>query len=282
MNYRNLISLGVAAAVLLGAIGASRTASADLIAAYSFNEGSGTTLLNVGTAGSVLDGTISGASWSAGKHGGALSFNGTSDYAVIADNAALNFTSSQSFTAMAWFYVDPTQRSLSAWHTLFVHGRDIAQSTGSSNMWGSYYNTDNGDRATFSGAANNWLSIFGPASTGAWHNIAIVQDVTNSQERLYVDGSLAATNAGTENHNGGGKLYFGAWLDGSTFMEGFTGKLDDFRLYNTALSASDITTTMATEVPEPSACMLSASCLLSLLACAWRKRKRLSPCMKVR
>lgn len=272
--YRpNLFSVGVAAMVLFGAIGMSRTASAELVAAYSFDEGSGTTLHNLGTAGSVLNGNISGASWSGGTHGGALSFNGTSDYAVVADNAALNFTSAQSFTAMAWVYIDPTQQSPPTWHTMFVHGRDKAALTETSNMWGSFDNTDSGDRATFSGANNSWLSLYGSASTGAWHNIAIVQDVASNKELLYVDGSVVATQDGTANHNDGGSLYFGAWLDGSTFHEGFTGKLDDFRLYNTALSANAITTAMASAVPEPSTLMLLTACLFSLLAYAWRKRK---------
>ena len=61
----------------LFAVGSTRAATPGLVAAYSFNEGSGTTVGDASGTGN--NGTTSNTTWSAsGKYGGALSFNGTS------------------------------------------------------------------------------------------------------------------------------------------------------------------------------------------------------------
>jgi PKD repeat protein len=62
----------------------SPTPAASLVAAYSFNEGSGTTVTDVSGYGN--HGTITGATWTtAGKFGAALSFNGTSNWVTVND-----------------------------------------------------------------------------------------------------------------------------------------------------------------------------------------------------
>jgi len=260
------IRIGVAAFVLLTVAAFASSASADLVAYYNFDDGSGTMLTNSGTGGSILNGTVSGATWTTSKpgYGGALSFNGSSDYAVVADNAALNFTNTQSFTAMAWVYADATQQA-GDWHTVFAKGRE----SWGGNFWGSYYNTITGD-ATFS-SVGGWTTIEDAASTGTWYHVAIVQDVANSKEYLYLNGDCKVTYDGTGNHNDAGNLYFGAWLSGTTFYEGFKGQIDEFKLFNTALDGSQIKSAMT--IPEPSTIILLGSALTGLLCYAWRKRK---------
>ena len=82
-----------------------------LIAAYSFDAGSGTTLADISGRGHT--GTISGATWSAaGKNGGALSFDGVNDWVTVADTAALDLTTGM--TLEAW--VQPT--STNRWRTV--------------------------------------------------------------------------------------------------------------------------------------------------------------------
>jgi hypothetical protein len=62
------------------------------VAAYSFDEGSGTIVKD--SAGNH-DGTINGATWvTAGKYGSALDFDGVNDLVSIANAADLDFTSS--------------------------------------------------------------------------------------------------------------------------------------------------------------------------------------------
>ena len=62
----------------------SNTAPTGLVAAYGFNETSGTTAADA--SGSGRTGTVSGAAWNAsGRFGGALSFDGVNDWVTVAD-----------------------------------------------------------------------------------------------------------------------------------------------------------------------------------------------------
>ena len=74
-------------------------AVAGLVAAYSFNEGSGAVLND--RSGRGHTGTLSGATWSTeGRFGGALSFDGVNDWVTVNDSAALDLTTGM--TLEAW------------------------------------------------------------------------------------------------------------------------------------------------------------------------------------
>jgi hypothetical protein len=69
-----------------------------LVAAYGFEERSGTTTAD--SSGRGLTGTLNEATWSsAGKYGKALSFNGTSNWVTVADNALLQLTTEMTIEA---------------------------------------------------------------------------------------------------------------------------------------------------------------------------------------
>ena len=71
------------------------------MAAYGFNEGSGTVVSDV--SGNGNNGTISGATWTtSGKYGNALSFNGTNALVTINNAPSLQLTSAM--TVEAWVY----------------------------------------------------------------------------------------------------------------------------------------------------------------------------------
>ena len=62
--------------------------TAGLVAAYGFNEGTGTTVTDI--SGNGNNGTISGATWTtSGKYGNALVFNGTNALVTINNSATL-------------------------------------------------------------------------------------------------------------------------------------------------------------------------------------------------
>src|SRR5690242_18266546 len=70
-----------------------------LVAAYGFEEGTGATTGD--SSGNGLAGTLSNAAWTtAGKFGRALSFNGTSAWVTVADNALLHLATGM--TVEAW------------------------------------------------------------------------------------------------------------------------------------------------------------------------------------
>src|SRR5262249_52193792 len=77
----------------------ARTTPAALIAAYGFNEGAGTTVADA--AGTGNTGTLNGATWTtAGEFGQAPSFNGTSPYVGLGNAPSLQLTGS--LTISAW------------------------------------------------------------------------------------------------------------------------------------------------------------------------------------
>ena len=78
-------------------------ASPGLVAAYSFDAGTGNVLADA--SGNNQNGSISGATWTAaGRNGGALTFDGTNDKVTIADHESLDLTTGM--TLEAW--VRPT------------------------------------------------------------------------------------------------------------------------------------------------------------------------------
>src|SRR6185503_19502792 len=76
-------------------------AQAGAVAAYSFNEGAGTTVGDI--SGNNNNGTISGATWStSGKFGNALVFNGTNARVTVANSTSLGLTTAM--TLEAWVF----------------------------------------------------------------------------------------------------------------------------------------------------------------------------------
>src|SRR5579871_6361430 len=75
-----------------------RLAPAGLVAAYNFDEGTGTTVHDA--SGNGNNGTLVNATWStSGKYGDALSFNGSNAMVNIPDAASLHLTSGMTLEA---------------------------------------------------------------------------------------------------------------------------------------------------------------------------------------
>ena len=75
------------------------SAAGNLVAAYNFNEGSGTVLNDLsgnGNQGTLVNGPV----WSTGKYGGALTFDGANDLVTINDATSLHLTNVM--TLEAW------------------------------------------------------------------------------------------------------------------------------------------------------------------------------------
>src|SRR4029453_5476497 len=92
----------VGAALFAGLLpSASAQSAPSPVAAYSFNEGAGTTVSDASGTGNA--GTIGTSTWSPpGKYGNALSFNGTSARVTIPDAPSLRLTNAM--TLEAWVY----------------------------------------------------------------------------------------------------------------------------------------------------------------------------------
>ena len=90
---------------------------AGLVAALSFDEGSGTTATDL--SGSGNNGTLNGPTWStSGKFGNALSLDGVNDWVTVADSNSLDLTTGM--TLEGWF--QPTALG-NNWRTGISQGR---------------------------------------------------------------------------------------------------------------------------------------------------------------
>ncbi len=199
------------------------------VANYTFSESSGTTTADASGNGNT--GTlINGPTFVAGRSGGgnALSLNGTNQSVQIANSASLNPTSA--ITLSAW--IDATD-----WNG----NRRILQKGASDNQY---------RLLAESGVLKFDLKNVGTVTatlptTGTWHLITGTYD--GSTMTLYVDGVAVASAA----HTGaiattGDPLAIGAKAGSTTAGDFFHGLLDDVRIYNSALSASAVSSLYGT------------------------------------
>lgn len=195
-----------------------------LVAAYSFNEGTGTTLAD--RSGRGHTGTISGAAWSTqGKYGGALSFDGVNDWVTINDTAALDLTAGM--TIEAW--VLPS--TVNGWRTVLLKERP-------GGLVYSLYTSGDGTRPSGYVAAPGDISVIGTGSlaTTAWTHVAMTYDGVTL--RLFVNGIQVSSRALTTSiTTSTGVLRIGG---NNVWSEFFQGRIDEIRIYNRALTAAEL------------------------------------------
>ncbi len=87
-----------------------------------------------------------------------------------------------------------------------------------------------------------------------WHHVVFMRDQSAASAWWYIDGELDATRTGQSNEMlASTNFNLGAYDSPSGWVNSMVGSLDDFRLYNRALSESEIET-LAT--PEPTTLVL--------------------------
>jgi methionine-rich copper-binding protein CopC len=204
------------------------------VAAYSFNEGSGSTVYD--SSGNGNNGTISNATWStAGKYGDALVFNGTNALVTIPDAASLHLTTGM--TLEAW--VDPTTVS-SAWRDLIYKGND--------NYFLEATSTQGGVPAAGATVGTSDVATYGTSVLAANTWTYLTETYNGSALDLYVNGTLVSSLAETGNiATSTNPLQIGG---DSIYGQYFQGLIDDVRVYNQALSQSQIQSDMNTPVAE--------------------------------
>ena len=205
---------------------------------WSFEEGYGDTVHNTGNGGTTLNGDLAGSgttcpttgacpTWTnSGKFGKALSFDGTDDYINVPYSTSLNVSD---VTLSVWVY--PTAIEL----------QNLIR-----------YETESGGvRYTLGLAASGRIQAgFGPSggtiypttpasiyATSNWYHIVSTYNSTSGEGKIYVNGKLYETVTSSGPLNSGNQAltigYSGttSWLHGS---------VDDFRLYNSALTEDQI------------------------------------------
>jgi chitodextrinase len=224
---------------------------AGLVAAYSFDEGSGTTVTDL--SGHNLNGTIVGATWTTnGKYGNALSFDGTSSYVDLGNPAALQLTGSMTVEAWVNAAANPAD-----------DGQIVAKSDDGSG-WQFKTSPDIGPVTFGMGVSGSPTSRTQRYSTtvrslNTWYYVAGVYDATNQTLSTYVNGVLdngvlrgvvpaaqinSAVNAYIGRRSGG---YY------------FNGIIDEVRIYNVALNLDQIRADMTIPVGGASSPLVNLS-----------------------
>ncbi|MFZ2152889.1 MAG: LamG domain-containing protein [Microgenomates group bacterium] len=205
---------------------------------YKFDEGYGTVANNSGIGGTI-NGTLrtgsSSPTWVSGKINKGLSFDGSNDLISVADNASLNTT--QDYSISMWIY---NQAGSANYPTLInrasqsgVNGFFWIYTTGTSetDLNFQYANGSNYVTELFSGALRQ----------NVWDHINFTFNNTTKELKLYVNGKQFSTTRTltTPLPVDDGILYFGSYQTNPNIYA-FKGIIDEFKLYNYALSSDEI------------------------------------------
>lgn len=231
---RGLIPILAIALVATSALlfGPQAHAAGDLIGYWNFDEASGLTSADSSSNGN--HGTLTGSgvthstllpptSCFVNTH--SLAFDGSGGYVGIADNASMDPTNAISIS----FWMNPDTVNNGYQHIVFKQGPVVT----SYGVWlndDHIYMEDNDDSV-------RGMNSNSTVTAGAWHYITVTYDGTT--QSLYIDGvldnsqvipgiTLTYTNSPVK-------------IGSGDYNNPFAGYVDDLRIYNRALTASEIT-----------------------------------------
>jgi len=192
------------------------------------------------------DGTINGAAWTSGVLGGALSFNGTSDYILVPDADDLDPVTTQEITITAWIKMPTYQASGNRVFTILAklgNGYDLGNYT--FNVANQYETAVEG-RVSFqvySPPPVYWQTAYSYSSIplNQWVHVAVTHDL-NQNTKFYINGVLEPAHPysmliSQNIINSSDPVSIGWQMMYSGY---FNGQIDNLRLYNKALTSTEI------------------------------------------
>ncbi|MBU3979612.1 LamG domain-containing protein, partial [Patescibacteria group bacterium] len=220
---------------------------------FPFNEGTGT--VTADSSGNGNTGTlINGPVWTTGKIGSALQFNGVNNYVSTGNPSSLSFGTGN-FTYSFWVYTISNQSNthiISKW------------------KWSNTPSTNQG--IVFTVQQGPWLQVWlGDASSSnaigstsysalplnAWKHIALTRQ--SGIVKLFVDAVQVDSNSLAHDINTTTPLTIGGPSDLSSKF--FNGKVDEIKIYNRALTDSEVLAEYqaTTPTPTPISCPIDPS-----------------------
>ncbi|HTL38084.1 MAG TPA: LamG domain-containing protein [Kofleriaceae bacterium] len=169
----------------------------------------------------------------AGHHGNAFLFDGNDDCIEVPDSG--QFGQSQ-LTAMIWFRQDASDSCSPMGKRVDINGGSVV------NSWELETNTSNQTVFTSSHGTSGNQRIFSPNNAitlTQWHHIALTYD--GATKRMYIDGTERIFGAQTgaiayDTHS----AWFGCDDNSTSFVLFCKMAIDDFQLYDRALTPSEI------------------------------------------
>jgi fibronectin type 3 domain-containing protein len=220
-------------------LNSAEAAPVSVLTYLKFDETSGTTAYD--TTGYGWNGTlVNGTFWTAGKFGNAVSLDGVNDHVSLPTGVVSGLTD---FTIATWVYLN----RVDTWTRVF----DFGTGTGVNMFLTPRSGSETVRFAITTGGAGGEQQINGAAALlmGIWTHVAVTLDGTTGV--LYVNGvevgrndamslTPAALGATTQNYIGRSQYAADPYLNG---------RIDEFRIYADALSADQIASLYAEQIP---------------------------------
>ncbi|MEM7229387.1 MAG: FG-GAP-like repeat-containing protein [Planctomycetota bacterium] len=209
------------------------TCGGSMLAHWKLDEASGTIAADAtgnGHNGTLVDGPV----WlpSGGQIIGGLYFDGIDDVVDVTGT----FSEPAAVTIAGWIKTDASSNG-----EVLSIGDAVALRISSTGVAQGFFHDGSTWQFTNGGSGLN---------DDTWHHVAYVFDANNDEQHIYVDGSLTSSSSLTSsiNYSGlGSATTIGTHGNGSGGFE-FEGALDDIRLYDYPLSASEIAAVAAAPI----------------------------------
>lgn len=205
-----------------------------LVGYWKLDEGSGTTATD--SSGNGNTGTlVNGPTWTAGRIGQGLAFDGLTNYVTVPSTAALN---AYPLTVAVWMKTNSTtgvRGVVNKYLAGSYDGYQVFLNNGNLCAWylrdtANYVYDGSGCPFNLAGYTDN-----------QWHHVAFVVDASGG--RLYVDGLVKGSLAWTGTAgppSTAQPIHLGHYPGAFGGAEYFPGVLDDVRIYNRALTVEEI------------------------------------------
>ncbi len=181
--------------------------------------------------------------------GTALNFNGTSNYGIISSNINSTLDGASQFTIESWVFA----RTLADLKTIFSKSTSANACIAIQLSSASSVGNDDFLISVCNGASSYGTTNTNIISVNKWNHIAVIYNGSGAANadklKLYVNGvqqTLTFTGTIPSVTASGATAYLGSTGGTSLFWDG---KIDEFRIWNTARTESQIRETMDKEIP---------------------------------
>lgn len=229
-----------------------RNVTSSLVHYWRLDEGFGTASVDDAGPASVTNITGTGNPWGKGKYLRAVHLNGVNNTLVLA--SSIKDDVDDSFTIAAWIMTEQRPQAKFGWSSPALLGQD------SGNEQNEIFHAYVGDGGFFRitlptptslPGAGSWVSSVSTSrvDTLVWTHVASQRDASAGVTRIFVNGVLQDQDAGSRTDanllapNVGGIMNLGCHVTsgGSVqFTSHWLGAFDELRIYNAAISASQI------------------------------------------
>jgi len=237
------LAICLLAALLLVGTAVGEVSREGLVGEWHFNEGTGNIVKD--STGNGNNGIIYGAAYVNGLSENALSFDGVDDYVEFSYDT--DFTpGSNSWTIEAWVKIDSSKdMDIISWYRC---GANPDCNTPDSAIYELFINNDGkaGWKVGDDNGNSYQITSPSPITDNKWHFLTATFSSSSDSMKLYVDGKLSNDKSATLTTLSAGtipipleigRVYRKGWAPSGGY---FNGIIDEVRIYNRALTASEI------------------------------------------